>query len=158
MTGKMRREKVFVALLLILGCLSTRTFAQNMQKSGWDRLTDVSFEPKYLEEYGESFLVPSFGPKTSEMDGKSFEITGYLIPIDPEQDIYILSAFPFASCFFCGNAGPETIMELVFKRKSKNRQKTYQIDDIRSFKGVLKLNATDINHTNFILEKAEELK
>ena len=155
----MRRETVLITLMLLSGNLLWQPLlSQNVEKWGWDILSDVSFSPKLIEEYGERYLVPEFGQKPRQHEGKPFLITGYIIPIDPQNDIYILSQNPFASCFFCGNAGPETIVELIFDKNSKSRRKTYRMDDIRTFTGILRLNADDIEHTNYILEQAEEMQ
>ncbi len=145
-------------VVALIGLFWQPVCSQNDAKNAWEILSDVSFSTQYLEEYGEAYYVPEFGPTPRKYEGKSIQIKGYIIPADPEQDIYILSQFPFASCFFCGNAGPETIVELIFTNKDKSRKKTYKIDDIRSFRGILRLNKDDVAHTNYILEKAEEIK
>ena len=49
---------------------------------------------------------------------------------------YALSAFPFSSCFFCGAAGPESVLELDLKH-----QQEYLTDEVITFKGVLELNS-----------------
>ncbi len=155
----MNRKIGVIALLMIAGVgLCQPLLAQRIDMQGWDILSDVSFSPKYLEEYRETYLVPDFGEAPRKYEGKNLQITGYIIPADPDQDIYILSMYPFASCFFCGNAGPETIVELIFRNEDKKRKKTYKIDDIRAFKGVLRLNKHDVTHTNYILDKAEEIR
>ena len=64
----------------------------------------------------------------------------------------VLSANSFANCFFCGNAGPETIMDIKMKTKFK---KPLKQDDRVIFRGKLKLNATDLYYLNYILEDAE---
>ena len=82
------------------------------------------------------------------------EITGYIFPFDLEGNYYILSKFPYSACFFCskdGSVGPETVMEL----KIKERYDWFQMDDIVTFKGKMKLNDTDINQLYYILEDAE---
>jgi hypothetical protein len=61
-----------------------------------------------------------------------------------------LSKFPYSQCFFCGAAGPETIAEIKFKEK----QGKFEMDQYLRVKGKLKLNESDIEHGNFILEDA----
>jgi len=151
-------KMVIITLFILAGRgFSQSLLSQSIDQKGWEILSDVSFSPEYLEEYGETYLVPDFGTSPSKYEGKNFQITGYIIPADPEQDIYILSMYPFSSCFFCGNAGPETIVELIFQRPDKRRKKTYQIDDIRTFQGILRLNKHDVEHTNYILDEAKEI-
>jgi hypothetical protein len=88
------------------------------------------------------------------LEGKEVYLKGYMLAIDPEEDIFILSRNPFASCFFCGNGGPESIVELKLKPKQPN----FQMDQIVTIKGRLKLNRDDIYHCNYILEEAEVYK
>ena len=82
-------------------------------------------------------LIPKFPPiLESQYEGQEVTISGYLIPIDVEANTYALSKNPFTSCFFCGNAGPETVIELKFD-KSPGR---FATDTYVMIKGVLKLN------------------
>lgn len=80
---------------------------------------------------------PEF-PSTLEaqFEGEEIVIAGYLIPIDVEANTYALSKNPFSSCFFCGNAGPETVIELKFE-KDPGR---FATDKFLPIKGILTLN------------------
>jgi hypothetical protein len=128
--------------------------AQEGQVITWKMLTDVKFSEKYVEKYQDWFLFPTFGASVRSLEGKPVAIKGYVIPIDLEEGIYALSAFPFAACFFCGAAGPESVMTLMI---SKPKRK-YNTDDVVTFKGVLRLNDSDVEQFNYILDKAEEVK
>ena len=87
--------------------------------------------------------------------GKQFDLEGYYLPIDVDGDAYIiLSKFPYSQCFFCGGAGPESISEVVFKAK----QGRFEADQFIRVKGKLRLNTSDIEHGNFILEEAVLIK
>jgi hypothetical protein len=152
MSIQIRWFATVICLPAIIPMLSfTISFAQT--KISWDILSDVTFEEKYVTEADDYFLFPTFGNKVQAYDGQRVEITGYVIPIDPEGMFYILSKFPYASCFFCGQAGPETIVELQLTGEKKRH---YELDEIITFKGILKLNATDVDHCNYILESATE--
>lgn len=85
------------------------------------------------------------------MDGKVVQIRGYIIPVDVVQDYYVLSANPYSSCFFCGQAGPESVMEIQLKKSYDG----LRMDKIVTFKGKLRLNADDIYQLNYVLEDAE---
>lgn len=113
----------------------------------WDDFYDVRFEEK-----SEGYLRPIFGQSLLWMDGEEIYISGYVIPLDFQQNIYVISAFPNASCFFCGGAGPESVMELQLKNATRN----YRTDEWKRFKGRLCLNRDDENHMHYILEDAEE--
>ena len=117
----------------------------------WDNLGDVSFSRKYFEELDEHLLYPSFGASVTALEGEEVFIQGYMLPIAPEEDIYILSRFPFASCFFCGGSGPESIVELLLKPDHPE----FEMDQVVTIKGRLKLNKDDIDYCNYILEDAE---
>ena len=57
-------------------------------------------------------------------------------------------------CFFCGGAGPETVLEA----ESKDRKTIKYTSKEITIKGKLKLNKDDINHLNFILKEAVFVK
>lgn len=63
-------------------------------------------------------------------------IAGYLIPLDVAANTYALSKNPFSACFFCGNAGPETVIELKFKEDPGR----FATDKFVPIKGELRLN------------------
>lgn len=58
---------------------------------------------------------PIFDPELKSYDGKEITINGYIIPTDgyKSQKEFVFSAYPYKNCFFCGGAGPETVMEVV---------------------------------------------
>lgn len=100
---------------------------------------------------GEGELKPNFPPiLISQYEGEEVVISGYLVPIDVETNKYALSKNPFSSCFFCGNAGPETVIELKFL-KDPGR---FATDEYLMIKGVLQLNHQG-NGLFFTLKNAE---
>ncbi|MEM6766167.1 MAG: hypothetical protein AAF655_14615 [Bacteroidota bacterium] len=117
----------------------------------WKTLADVEFTEKYYEEADGYFWAPTFGESLKQLEGNKVKIAGYVIPID--VGIYVLSANTFSACFFCGQAGPETILELQLKPGHKE----YMTDEWVSFEGTFRLNQDDINHLNYILEGAVEI-
>lgn len=122
------------------------------QKVTWDQLADVRFEVRYFEDAQDSLLFPAFGEAVQAMAAKSIVISGYVIPIT--YDRYVLSANPFSQCFFCGNAGPESVMELHI---SELEGVLFHTDEFRTFTGVFKLNDLDVNQLNYLLEDARAL-
>lgn len=139
----------FIFLLLI----SASAFSQH-RKIDWDLLAKVEWSEKYSVEHDEMFYYPKFGKEVLAVNGQPVQIKGYVIPVDVETGYFVLSANPFASCFFCGQAGPESILELQLKEGGKK----FKTDDVRIFKGVLRLNYEDLMHCNYILEEAEVVK
>lgn len=120
----------------------------------WRHLAEVDFEERYTEEVETYVPYPVFRPSVQRLSGKKVEIKGYIIPVEEtgEESIIVLSANPFSSCFFCGMAGPETIMDIKLKKKFKNR---FKQDDVLTFRGKLRLNDSDLYYLNYILEEAE---
>ena len=97
---------------------------------------------------------PYFGPSVKNLEGKKFYITGYVIPVDIDEDFYVLSRYPFANCFFCGGAGPETVVDLQF---SGHSPREYATDERLTFAGELKLNADDVYQMNYIIVRCSRI-
>ena len=125
----------------------------NFQLLTWEDLTDVEFKDVYVEELDAYYWKPIFGPSVKNLEGKKFYITGYVIPVDIDEDFYVLSRYPFANCFFCGGAGPETVVDLQF---SGHSPREYATDERLTFAGELKLNADDVYQMNYIIVGAHE--
>ncbi len=119
----------------------------------WKHLSHVKFNEIYTEEVEAYVPYPVFHPSIQKLQRKKVIIEGYIIPIEETGDetLLVLSAFPFSACFFCGLAGPETIMDIQLKDKLK---KSLKQDEVVSFKGRLRLNDSDLYYLNYILEDA----
>lgn len=122
--------------------------ANEVLKITWGDLTAVTFEEKYYDKEEAWMLFPTFGEDVKKLEGKVVEIKGYVIPLEPER--YVLSANPFSSCFFCGNAGPETVMELDMT----SYDRVFYTDDFLTFQGTFTLNDQNIDRMNYILTEA----
>lgn len=118
----------------------------------WHTLTDVTFKEHYVADMDMYYWKPTFGASVKALEGKEVYITGYIIPVDLDENFYVISRYPYAQCFFCGGAGPESVVDLRFPGKVRR----YKTDERLTFKGRLKLNATDIYQMNYILEGAAE--
>ena len=119
----------------------------------WKKLAKINWETEYNEYIGADIQLPTFSKEVEALNGKEVEIKGFIIPVDlTGADYLVLSAFPYASCFFCGNAGPESVMEVYLKEDEK-----FDADSKVTFKGKLKLNYEDSYHLVYMLEDAEPL-
>ncbi len=120
----------------------------------WQMLSRVIFEDRYIND---TFaMVPIFHDEIKILAGKPIQIKGYIIPSSEaigaeDGKLHVLSAYPFTNCFFCGGAGPETVMDINTKKAHDN----FKLDDVHSFRGVLELNDSNLNYLNYILRKAE---
>jgi len=148
MTGH-QLSNFFVLLLLAFPASQVAAQAQ----INWDVLADVRFEATYSAELGVELTSATFGPWPKAFEGQEVSITGYVLPLDPMGLSYVLSRNPNASCFFCGGAGPETILGLNFKPGAMRRYKT---DQRVTFQGVLQLNKLDDDQFTYMLLDAIE--
>lgn len=145
-------SRLFPFLFISLSLFFVSEGSAQHKKIDWPFLAKVEWGEKYFEEYDETVWYPDFSKEVLALDGKPVEIKGYIIPVDVEAGFYVLSANPFSSCFFCGNAGPESVVELQFEEKLN---KTFTTDEIATFEGRLKLNWDDLEHCNYILQNAK---
>ena len=122
-------------------------------EDGWKLFAKVRFAPKYFPEYKEKFLVPSFDPAILSKVGIEITVRGHYLPFELDGNAVIVSKFPYAACFFCGGAGPESVVEVIFSRKPPK----FKPDQLITVRGKLRLNDKDVNHMNFILYDAELL-
>lgn len=146
----MKNSIVFFFLLI-----TTFAVAQpsTLRDNTWKTLSKLTYKKEYDDVLGLKIDVPVFSKEVKSMEGKEVTVKGYIIPTDgyKNQKEFVFSAFPYNMCFFCGGAGPETVMEIMTKNPVQ-----YTTEPIY-LKGILKLNGTDVNRLIYSLEKAEKL-
>jgi len=147
--SRMQRNRTVALFLSFFFLFISISYSQ--KNVSWETLADVTFEEKYYEEVDMHLLYPVFGPGPKASEKKEVKISGYAIPVDAEGTLWVLSRYPNSSCFFCGGAGPESVVELQFKEKKKQAIK---MDQFITLQGVLHLNDSDIDHMNYILKSA----
>lgn len=121
--------------LILLAVILFCNTSEAQIKIKWSTFERLQFEEVFDEESAAWLIAPIWTEDLKELDGKKVKITGYIIALDVLGDEYALSAFPFASCFFCGASGPESVMELSLDKKTK-----YLTDEVHTFVGTLRLN------------------
>lgn len=133
------------------------TFKENRIVLDWQLLSQVTFTEQFNDTMGVYIPYPDFSANIRAIDGMPVEIKGYVIPVQEtgNESIIILSALPYSNCFFCGGAGPETVMDIQLKESLGRR---LQMDEQVTFKGQLRLNDSDLYYLNYILDQAEILK
>lgn len=117
----------------------------------WKMLRNVKYVDKPHPEY-DIVYHPVYGKSLLELEGKTIIIKGYIIPIDDKT--YALSKNVFAACFFCGQAGPETIMGIKFKKK----QGKLNTDTYVTLRGRFKLNHNNPEDWMYHILNAEILE
>lgn len=144
------KEKIFAVLLVLT---SIAAFGQHTNT--WSVFARTKFEPRFDEKLGEYLYHPIFPDEVTALEGKEVTLEGFYVPFAPDGDDYIiLSKFPMSQCFFCGGGGPESVAEVDFA-KDPGR---FQVDDLITVRGKLRLNRDDLDHLNFILTDAVLIK
>jgi hypothetical protein len=145
-------KKILVLSFAIL--LAGAWNAASAQESLWKTLAKLTYKKQYDEMLGFKVDVPVFNEEIKKMEGKVVTIKGYIIPVEGYKGHkeFILSAFPYNMCFFCGGAGPETVMEVFAKEPIK-----YTAEPV-TLKGKLELNSSDINRLIYGLREVEQVK
>ncbi len=128
--------------------LETISWTKDAYQLNWRALAAVNFEEKYIDSLKTTAQVALFSTGLTALDGQQVQLTGYLFPLD--EGLYVLSAKPFANCFFCGQAGPETVVEL----NPAHSLQSFEMDDFIAVKGTFRLNNADQNRLYYIVEEA----
>jgi len=116
----------------------------------WEDLSEgISWESPTSDTLFPGFQKATFSDRLQALQGKKVTITGYLLVLDGKQAVYLLSKNPMASCFFCGNGGPETVADLRFAKKP-----SFAMDELLSVEGTLYLNKNNPNASYFRIENA----
>lgn len=142
----MKKLSILIAFITITSV--TNTYAQT--ESVWKTLAKITYRKEYDELMGFKIDKPVFSDAIKNMEGKTITVKGYIIPVEgyKSHKEFIFSAFPYSMCFFCGGAGPETVMEVSAKEPVK-----YTTDQI-TLTGTLRLNSDDINRLMFKIDHA----
>jgi len=124
----------------------------------WEIFLKLRFNITYDHAVGDVAQKAMFTPEIRQYDNKIIEIEGYIIPNDivhgavgerGNGTMFMLSAFPTATCFFCKGAGPESVMEVYPKKPIPYSKKAVKI------KGRLELNESDFMKMAYLLKDAQ---
>ena len=145
-------KKLFYLSLVLCG-ITGYAKAQGVQYKGlpsttWPILYKVDFET-VEDEFGE-YEKPVFSKDVKEIEGKEVYIEGYIIPFDGmTSNKFVLSALPVNACFFCGNGGPESVIQVYAKSAIRYTEKPVEL------KGKIKLNPDNPDELIYSLVDAQ---
>jgi len=152
--------KHLVLLLILLGISLSLTgqAAGDVVDDGvkkenvWQTLSRITYKKEYDEFLGFKIDKPVFADQVKAIEGEEITVKGYIIPVEgyKSHTEFIFSAYPYNMCFFCGGAGPETVMEVESLEPVE-----YTAEQI-VLKGKLQLNADDINRLMYVLVEAKK--
>ncbi len=118
----------------------------------WKLLAQIKYIKKPSKDFPEGVMFPVINPTLKAKNKKTIVMSGFIIPIDNKT--YALSKNVFASCFFCGQAGPETIMGIKFK----NPGMKLKTDQYVTLQGTFRYNDNDVDDWIYHIENAEIVK
>ena len=143
-------RKLNLSIFLVLFLASTRLPAQN-EDNIWSTLALLEFEQK--DDLGYFDSEGNILPLIEAFESKEIVVKGYVIPLSGKkaQSHFMFSAYPYASCFFCGKAGPETIMEVFVKDGNEISFSEKKL----SIKGTFYFTSRNSKEVMFTLKNAE---
>jgi len=147
-------------ILIVATLLSLSIFGQSADTATqpnsnlWKTLSKITYKKEYDEFLGFKIDKPVFAQSVQDLEDKEVEVKGYIIPVEgyKSHSEFIFSAYPFNLCFFCGGAGPETVMEV-----ESTVPVEYTAEQV-TLKGTLKLNPDDINRLMYLLIDARPVE
>ena len=128
--------------------------ADTQDENVWKTLSKITYKKEYDEFLGFKIDKPVFAAQVEDLEGKEITVKGYIIPVEgyKSHNEFIFSAYPYNMCFFCGGAGPETVMEVESLEAVE-----YTAEQV-VLKGKLKLNADDVNRLMYLLVDATKVE
>jgi hypothetical protein len=126
----MKINKILIGMIVVSSLFS---FKSDTIKITWNELAKIDYFEKEISEY-EIMYVPIISDKIKKLNKKTLKISGFVIPVD--DNVYALSKNKYSSCFFCGKAGPESVIGLTFKSKIP----LFKTDDFITVIGEFKVN------------------
>ena len=146
--------KFSMIVSFLVAAVSVNVMAQDSTPSVWKTLSKITYKKQYDELMGFKIDVPVFSDPVKALEGKEIEIKGYIIPVEgyKSHKEFIFSAFPYNMCFFCGGAGPETVMEVEAAEPVE-----YTAEQV-VLTGKLHLNSEDINRLMYLITDARLVK
>ena len=143
----MKIKSVFFILFFI--ALSNSVVSQ--KKITWKDVVEIYAKEFRLKEKNPTSKLNPNTLTLKDVENQKVIIRGYFLDIDPNGKWYVLSKNPFATCFFCGKSGPETILELS---EYKNVKKKFKSDDLVEVTGIFNTIYDLEGKISFVLEKA----
>ncbi|TAF66001.1 MAG: hypothetical protein EAZ55_07230 [Cytophagales bacterium] len=106
----------FLFIILLFSSFFACQTATTTDVLDWQVLAQVTYETQYDSTTAgfQPIQSPKFSAEILAFEGKYVTIKGYLIPMEESgrANYFVLSALPFNLCYFCGGAGPETLIEV----------------------------------------------
>lgn len=116
-SSALRLVFTFSCVLFALGLAAQ----PGMEQYFWKQLSKMTLKADYNKASGDVLYAPVYSREVRALAGKEIILKGYVMPVQSREGTFILSAYPFSSCYYCGQAGPETVIEVHPKFPIVNR-------------------------------------
>lgn len=125
------------------------------QDNAWGMLMMTETEKEFDPTLGMEIDIPNIHPAAKNLNGEQIQLEGFIIPLEGKksQSHFMFSAFPINMCYFCGRAGPESVIE-VFMKDGESLPFT---DKKIWIQGELRVNEHDPQSNIYTLNYAEKL-
>lgn len=139
-------KNLIFSCTLFVGALLWQSAGLSAQTTSvWGTLTMLKYEQAGQDNNPFRKLV-------QQLEGQEVEVKGYIIPLTGQraQSNFMFSKFPYNMCFFCGKAGPESVMEVYM---DADQEVAFSEKPI-VLKGIFRFYPGDPNQIMYKLEKA----
>jgi len=144
----MKKGLIGLLLLMTITEINAQSKYKGLPSTTWPKLYDIKYETKN-DEYGE-YEAPIFSVAAKSIEGKVIYIEGYIMPFEGlESKEFILSSLPVNACYFCGNGGPESVIQIKSKKPIRYTEKPVEL------KGMLRLNPDNPEELIYSLVETE---
>ena len=139
-----------IFLLILILCWTNEGYSQ--KDPNWFILSEVTFEENHESSFG--MPVPTFSQRILDLNGRTITLDGFIYPLEQtaSSSHFVLSSLPISSCFFCGQGGPETVVEIYADEPIR-----HDLEQI-SVEGKLLVNESNPTGMIYTLEKVSLIK
>ncbi len=139
--------------LFVFFCTALSLAFTTQTIDSWKTLALVSFK-NTKDKNGHPIEQPVFSETLKKIDNNRIQLTGYILPLSDlgSQSNFVFSQLPYNSCYFCGGAGPETIIEVNMTEAIRFTE------DKITLEGTFELNQSDPDHLMYILNQSEQVE
>ena len=131
----------------ILFALLTIASLSKAQGGSWSTLAMIKYVDVAQVEEDNTILKMIRG-----LEGEEMVLKGYIIPLEGKkaQAHLMFSAYPYANCFFCGQAGIESVVEVFMKEG----EAVEYSDEAIEIKGIFRYIPSSFDEIMYKLENA----
>jgi len=149
------QKNLYLFFLVLLLC-SFKKHNNNIaaEEITWETLSNITLKQVWSDKYKMNITKPVFDAAIRKLNGKMVSIAGFLIPTTTYGKEYVISQNSYSGCYFCGNAGIESIIELKFEGDNIR----YKTDRYLVVEGKLILNEGEEFGFIYTLLNAKEVK